>query len=270
VLFRNVAKPLLIRMRSPLEVSVTGGARMVVDPSDLIGRELAISGVWEPEVTAAFRDLLTPGDICVDVGANIGYFTLLASGLVGSAGHVYALEPSPILFESLCSNLDLNKAVNVTPLCVAAADRVGQTLLYEGPPKNRGEATTRAQTARQDGTSVPARRLDAVVSAEEVPRLRLVKVDVEGSELDVLRGLVGVFERGGRPAIVVEVTPAWSGDEAAAFLTNLSESFRLQPYRLVRERLLSGRSSSARRPVELTSISGDQEELLLVPEGVSP
>ena len=69
--YRNVGRPLVTRMGS-LEVPVSGGSRMLVDPSDLIGRVLAISGVWEPHVTAAFYELLSPGDVCVDVGGMRG------------------------------------------------------------------------------------------------------------------------------------------------------------------------------------------------------
>jgi precorrin-6B methylase 2 len=98
---------------------------MVVDPSDYVNRIIAITGVWEPQVTAAFQALLSPGDVCVDVGANIGYFSLLAARLVGSRGHVYAVEPSSTSYDRLTKNLELNNATNVTALALRCRCRRG-------------------------------------------------------------------------------------------------------------------------------------------------
>jgi hypothetical protein len=82
-LYRRLSWPLAKRFGTEVEVVVAGGNRMRVDTTDAVGRVLAISGVWEPSVTAAFKDSLAPGDVCVDAGAHIGYFTLLASKLTG-------------------------------------------------------------------------------------------------------------------------------------------------------------------------------------------
>jgi hypothetical protein len=128
-------------MSTTLEVPVYGGSRMTVDTSDLIGQVLAVSGVWEPHITAAFRELLASGDVCVDVGAHIGYFSLLASRLVGPHGHVYALEPAPATYAALRSNLELNGVTNVTALRVAAGDREREGLLHEDRPGNTGASS---------------------------------------------------------------------------------------------------------------------------------
>src|SRR4029450_8092682 len=93
---------------------VDGGSRMIVNTDDLIGRVLAIAGVWEPNVTAAFRRTLAPGDVCLDIGAHIGYYTLLAARLVGPEGHVHAFEPAPASFRRLRANRQLNRLHNGT------------------------------------------------------------------------------------------------------------------------------------------------------------
>jgi FkbM family methyltransferase len=260
IVFRNVSKPLLARVRTPLLTPLDHRVTMLVDPGDLIGRELAISGVWEPQVTAAFREFLSEGDVCVDVGANIGYFALLASKAVGPTGRVHALEPSTRLYAELEANLERNRIENVTTWRVAASDADAEALLYEGAPKNRGESSLTQASDRQNPVVVPTRRIDSLLAAEDLNRLRLVKIDVEGHELEVLRGLTSIFDEGFRPAIVVEVLR-----EHIAGLREFANGYGLTPLRLERLPLLSGTRASKLRPTPLDRPPEDQEELLLIP-----
>src|SRR5262245_61068038 len=141
--YANVSRPLAERMDCQVVVSIAGGSRMVVSTSDLVGRVLATSGVWEPHVTAAFRGLLAEGDVCVDAGAHVGYFTLIAAQLVGASGKVYALEPDETTYASLQVNLELNSATNVVAERVGAgaADRLEP--FFPSPPGNTGSAAFR-------------------------------------------------------------------------------------------------------------------------------
>lgn len=257
IVFRNVARPLLARVHTRLEVRITGGSRMSVDPGDLIGRELAISGIWEPEVTAVFRSMLEQGDVCLDVGANIGYFTLLAAGLVGPVGHVYAFEPSAELFAELEANLERNGVVNVSALRLAAGEVDGEAVLYEGPAKNRGEGSLVPATPAGAPLPVPLRRLDSVVPVEAWPRVRLIKVDVEGSEAAVLRGLGALLDAGIRPAIIVEVT-----ERTRSAVRAFAGAYGLETRSLPRPHLLSGAVKASRRPA--SPEPGDTEDLLLL------
>ena len=225
---------------------------MTVETSDVIGRVLAASGVWEPHVTAAFRGLLSPGDVCVDAGAHIGYFTLLASKLVGPLGCVYALEPEPVTFEALCANLELNAARNVLPLRVAAGSQDGQELLYPAPAGNSGSAALARRWGAFDPESeaskprmVVVRSISTIVDPAELPRLRLVKIDVEGFELEVLRDLAGIFAAGYRPALLVEV----HGDVARA-VGNWSSEVRRQ-HGLLTYRLVAPASSNRSVPASI-------------------
>src|SRR5438132_14311598 len=139
-LYRSFSWPLAKRLLAEPVVSVAGGSRMRVRTVDSIGRVLAISGVWEPNVTAAFRDRLATKDVCVDVGAHLGYFTLLASKLVGPDGHVYAFEPSPSNYDALCANIALNGVTNVSAFQLAVGETAREARLYEGPGTNTGRA----------------------------------------------------------------------------------------------------------------------------------
>jgi FkbM family methyltransferase len=232
----RLSTPLVHGMDARLEVRVVEGSRMTIETTDVAGRMLATSGVWEPHVTAVFRSLLRPGNVVVDVGANIGYFTLLAARLVGSEGRIYAIEPSPGTHAALVRNIRLNELRNVTPVEAAAGAEVGEATLrdvVEGT--NRGASSLRSDPERGWGVrkavevTVPLNTLAAIVPVDEWPRLRLVKVDVEGFEADVLRGLVPILENGHRPSVLVEVHTDIDPDAARA-VVDIAEryGFRLQ------------------------------------------
>jgi FkbM family methyltransferase len=223
-------------------------------------------------VTAAFKSILVPGDVCVDVGANIGYFTLLASRLVGPSGHVYALEPSPEIHATLTSNLERNDVTNVTALGVAAGDTNGEAEFYEADGRNRGASSLRPASERDadepesSAIRVQVRRLDSVISSVHLPRLKLVKIDVEGYELEVMGGLEPLFVRGARPSILVELTPEWSGEKGSNYLEDFCARHRMMVYSLSRDRLFSGHGITRFMPTEIGLSKSQQVELLLAPE----
>ena len=249
---------------------------MTVETSDVPGRLLATSGIWEPHVTAAFTHLLSPGDVCVDAGAHIGYFALLASRLVGASGHVYALEPAPETYEKLCANLELNAARNVTALCLGAGAEDGFELLYPAPAGNTGSAAFRHQwgVGADDHVAaprtVPVRAISSILERAELPRLRLVKIDVEGYELYALHGLVGIFEAGYRPALIVEVHGRVAHG-AGAWLAELGREHAMTTYKLV-----AGASADRSVPraipivpisdAELRSLDDEFVELVVSPD----
>jgi FkbM family methyltransferase len=187
--YDNLSRPLIRRLGIRTEVPVESGARILVDTGDVIGRRLVVSGLWEPEVTRVFREVLSAGDVCVDVGANIGYFTLLASKLVGPSGRVYAVEPGSAAHAALLANLERNDVVNVVPVRVAAGAREGHADLHDPPPGNLGNASF-FEIAVAGGspvrptagvTRVPVLPVPALLEQEDRQRLKLVKIDVEDS-----------------------------------------------------------------------------------------
>jgi FkbM family methyltransferase len=209
----HVSTPLVHGMDARVEVEIADGVRILADTTQVIGRSLATSGVWEPHVTAVVRTLLAPGDVAVDVGANVGYFTLLAAGLVGPEGRVHALEPSPATFAELTENVVRNGLRNVRAERLAAGAGAGEETLFEvSGGSNVGASSIRRHpgshrlgAAQVDEVPVHVAPLADVVPRDEWPRLALVKIDVEGFESDVLAGLEPIFAAGHRPAIAVEV-----------------------------------------------------------------
>lgn len=147
--------------------------------------------------------LLRPGDVFVDVGANIGYFTLLASQIVAPTGRVIAVEANPRTFALLEANVRLNRCANVDLRHVAAGETPGFASMFEREPGNAGgDQVDFATTADHSGIAVE--RLDRIVGDQVV---RLIKLDIEGAEAKALRGATGLLERADAPDLVFEFTP---------------------------------------------------------------
>lgn len=194
------------------------GATFICDPHDLIQRMILYFGVWEPDISRTIERSLSPGDVFVDIGSNIGYDALLASRQVGPGGHVVAIEASARTFALLQGNLALNNAVNVRAVNAAVAVHAGKLDLYEISDGNIGAATTLATRGGQWRESVDAMSLDEILTPEEIARVRLVKMDVEGAEAPILRGLLdrlAVYPPD--MDIIVEASPGEDAAWAAIF-----------------------------------------------------
>ena len=185
------------------------GHRVEGNTLDLIQRHLFIHGVWQPGLRDWLLGTLHPGDVFIDVGANIGCFTLLASHLVGLHGQVIAIEPSPAAQQRLLRNLLRNGCSNVRVDGRALADGNGKRILYQLTEDNLGSTTHLALHAHPHRTfAVVTAGLGDVVTPEELTRARVIKVDIEGAEATVLREL-GLRVDALHPEleVVVEVDP---------------------------------------------------------------
>ena len=222
---------------------------------DLIQRHLYFFGTWEPNISAWIRATLKPGDGFVDVGANIGHYSLLASGLVGDAGRVVAIEAAQWIHATLDQHVALNRKRNIRTVQVAASDERGVVRLYHGNPGNIGRTST---LARDDAASsdVPALPLGEILLPDEVERARIIKIDVEGAELQVLRGLAPLLARLREDVeIVMEIAPSQRPEAVQArdeiFATMQANGFR--PYVFENDYGVETylRGSDTRRPVAL-------------------
>jgi FkbM family methyltransferase len=203
------------------------GATMRVDMRDFLQATIFHHGTWEPNVSSALEALARPGDVVADIGANIGYYTLLLAKRVGPSGHVVAIEAHPRFAAIVRENVALNGFGNVRVEQLAVSDRTGELILHEGPRSNSGSTTTRERRGLAPSFSVPARSLFEILSADEIARVSLIKIDIEGAEGPVLRELLDRIDLfGPRLAIAVEVNPEDDAGWADIFARFLAAGFR--------------------------------------------
>ncbi|MFF4332330.1 FkbM family methyltransferase [[Kitasatospora] papulosa] len=212
------------------------GARFHADTRDLIQRYIYTFGVWEPHLTKWLQRTLRPGDTFVDVGANIGYYSLLASRLIGASGRVVAIEASPNFHTLLSANVALNQASNVRTISEAVSDRAEVLHFILASSANMGANSIVPYAGEAESqVDVPARPLPDVLRSSELASARVIKIDVEGAEGSVVRGLVPALGQLRPDAeLAIEVTPerlAVLGESAQDLLDALA-AHGFHPYRL--------------------------------------
>jgi FkbM family methyltransferase len=160
--------------------------------------------------------LLQPGDVFIDVGANIGYHSLLAARLVGARGRVFSIEPAPQIRASFEHNLALNPELsalcNITMLPYCASDQTGTVLLSAPDSGNSGETTMRTLGPDAIVTEVESRTLDAMLEGADLSRCPLLKMDVEGAEYLAVTGMESTLDRHPHISLMLEVDDRFMRD----------------------------------------------------------
>ncbi|MFI6759459.1 FkbM family methyltransferase [Micromonospora sp. NPDC050417] len=177
--------------------------------TDIIQRYLYLFGTWEPHLTAWIRRRLTPGDTFIDIGANIGYYSLLAAHLTGPTGRVVAVEPSPHFTQALATAAHTNRLNNIRIVRAAASDTTERITFYTPDTANLGNTT---QVPPRDSSAAAfqaeAQPLPNLTTTRELTGARIIKIDAEGAEAAVIRGLAPAINQL-HPSVelVIEVTP---------------------------------------------------------------
>jgi FkbM family methyltransferase len=169
------------------------GADILCNPKDYVQRMIFSFGFWEPNISAYIQGVLQPGDVFVDVGANVGYHSLLAAKLVGSKGTVVAIEAAPTTFTLLKNNLALNRCENALAINVAASDRHGQVDLFSD--ETLAETTTIASRGFAFSAQIACAPLSDIIPSPLAERVRLLKLDIEGGEIPVMNNLLSNLDR---------------------------------------------------------------------------
>jgi len=171
-------------------VDVNDYSLELLPDDDGISTELALFKTHEPLNTKLLRDYLKEGMICLDVGANIGYYTLLESKIVGDQGRVVAIEPSPINFQVLEKNLKMANTKNVNSFCLAGGDKNGILKFRLDRQSNLSRILGEDEIVKSSDTivDVPVKKLDLFVEELNLKKLDFVRMDVEGYEYNIYMG----------------------------------------------------------------------------------
>lgn len=189
--------------------------QMQIDPQQynqkLMHDSFVATGCYEPNTTKYIVETLKDGDTFIDIGAHIGIFTLITSVLVGPSGRVFAFEPEPNNFRHLLEHLELNKCSNVFPIHAAVSDRTGTDRLQINADCDGGHSFydislhPLAVKAKEDVKSVRVPMVTLQKFFEYEGRVRIIKIDAEGSEFRILKGHSDWLKKVGFPDIILEI-----------------------------------------------------------------
>jgi FkbM family methyltransferase len=230
VTFLRNRRETLHRLR-PWRYPTKSGLVLEVNPKTNI--DVFIDGFSQFPPHKPVLNLLRPGDFVLDIGANLGATALPFAQAVAPSGQVKAFEAWPEVVADLRRNVALNPALNLEIHEVAVSDRIGEVEFAPPRPDASALGTLRNVELDAPRVKVPAITIDSLL--EQLPHVRFVKVDVEGAEGLVLRGMRRLLHRD-RPMLLIELTDEWlrqmgsSAQEIVDLLRNLDYSlFKMTP-----------------------------------------
>jgi len=183
-------------MESQVIARTRFGDFLHIDPTEILGKHIYYFGVWEPCLTSWLLERLNSGDVFIDVGANIGYFSLLASHIVGPSGKVVAVEAVPDIAGVLSDNLKRNGATNVRLVNIAAWNK-DDILTFFTDNHLSGKSTCLESHADKwkltRKNEIKAQPISDILTTSEIQSARIVKIDVEGAEIEVISGMQAIM-----------------------------------------------------------------------------
>jgi FkbM family methyltransferase len=201
-------------------------SKMHVDSRDTgIAPFLLVWGLYEKYETKLFKKLIKKGMVVVDVGANIGYYTLLAARCVGEEGKVFAFEPDPYNYSLLCKNIEVNGYRNVIPVRKAVFSKTGKMKMFLDKSNLGGHSLSEANVNKSASITIEVTSLDDYFKNTDY-KIDLIKVDVQGSEMEVLEGMTNIINQNDNLKIITEFWPLGirnSGSSPRGFLNKLIE-----------------------------------------------
>jgi FkbM family methyltransferase len=170
-----------------------------------ISGSIEVQQVFEPHILMLLQNFVAPGDVMLDIGANIGWFSVIGSRLVGNGGRVLAFEPDPFNLGLLRRNLKLNGCANVEVFPVAVSNKAGLSTLYRSAD-NQGDHQMAVIADRQDRIGVRTNTIDRMM-ARRRDRIGFVKIDTQGSETAILAGMELTVARNQGVRMIIEFWP---------------------------------------------------------------
>jgi FkbM family methyltransferase len=187
-------------------------------------------GSYESEKASLFGKTLKKGDIVFDIGAHVGFYTLLSAELAGKEGKVFSFEPLMANYEYLKKHIEINNYKNITPFNVAVSDREGFAFFA------RGENTSTGHLTNEGEIRVRTIAIDDWINNKKLPIPNILKIDVEGAEFNVLKGAVNLLEAR-RPIIFLSTHSSDIHKECSDLL--LSLGYKLKPLGINNDELIA-------------------------------
>jgi len=200
----NLLLPYLkLRSKNGLVLRQIQGSKMYLDTSDPgISKELLFTGVHEELATKVLQKEVSSGMTVIDIGANLGYYALLEASIVGEEGQVYALEPVPANFNILLKNIKVNGYTNIKAYCKAVSSKSGTSTIALTDASNWGSMLDiKAQVVSEymkqkmhkltrQIIEIDTVNLDDFVEQEGINQINLIRMDIEGYEVEVIKGML--------------------------------------------------------------------------------
>jgi len=202
-----------------------GDATTILNPDDPVISGALFFGVYEKGETAFVQRSLQSGMTVLDIGANVGYYTALATRAVGPSGRVIALEPDPQSFEYLEQTIAANKVGNVNAFRCAAADHEAKMTLHISKD-NRGDNRLYEPDPKWPKITVTARPADDVLKESGIDSVDFIKIDVQGFEASVINGLQNTLAQSKKLTLLAEFWPKGlsdAGSDPKGFLERLRD-----------------------------------------------
>lgn len=183
------------------------GMKFECDLSDHIQRSIFLFD-YDEEAVTFIKSRISAGDVFFDIGANVGFYSYLASSLVGDSGRVFAIEPNPVTFAKLQRSIERNRIKNIQALNCGLSSEAGSLKLYLNIDKGNATATM-VPHENSDTITVPVRTLSEVVTDFKIDKIAYLKIDVDGFEPEVFRGAKELLANGSVSAVQSEFCDYW-------------------------------------------------------------
>ena len=245
----NMVFRLIWRNKKIIEIQ---GSRMYIDVNDLDPKmrktfqAYGLNLIHEEATTALFKKIVKPGDVVLDLGANIGYFTLLAARLVGERGRVYAFEPEPTNFRYLRKNIEMNNYRNVFAYSKGVSNMSGKTRLFICPYDSGHHTINKPGGIKKyrpdyDG-EIKEIEIDVVIADDflkgKVEKVDVIKIDIEGAEVLAFNGMKKILKGNQNVKIFLEFFPLLiqeMGDSPEEFIRQLQEDYKFTIFAIARD-----------------------------------
>lgn len=200
------------KLTGEVVVDTLDGRKLIIDTANESYRFIYFLGEYEANISRILTKLVEPGATCLDIGGNIGWYTTMFQKLVGKSGKVHSFEPVPPIFETLKQNVALNEfAENVKINNLALGDEEGTVDLHIFPELPHGHASISTFDHKEFiSYSSKIITLDSYLETNSVGNVDLVKIDIEGAELMMLKGASKLFKQSKPPVFEIEMALATS------------------------------------------------------------